>query len=499
MRNDSPLAVRTRSCEIRDVCLWRGEAWLLSPDESKFRKPFQEEVDFSSRRRGEGSLASLRVSSSSYGAPAFELSLQGVFWRAQQAETSNITVRRSQASSGLDAAADLEDELAGSTGAGDAVQEQGVGRLCRRLLSLHREAGTASFAPVAALERVRACEEHSIVLVGGVHSHMYFHQLLDDIFSFFRVLEDFGVLPRGDEKKHSEDGDFAAALERSPFADLTLLDDSGPHARRSGRAHFSTAFAPTSASLSSLSSPPRRTFRDVLFDSHLYPLCARRLLLGSGGRQAGGFGTLLVDRNADIPRFRRFLRARLCHFFSPKDLVVVIQRETVRRIANLPEVVRVLRTLPGHPEVRVRSLDHGWDLHAQAELFCRASLIVAVHGSSLSNMVFLPPGGGSVLEIFPFGVARGSYRKLAGALGLRYVSWTNPHRNATSFHTRFLARAPPGERERALHVSRLGGKYEPGMGWFAERYFLNQDTVVDSDAVFSLARTLIHANDVEIT
>lgn len=56
----------------------------------------------------------------------------------------------------------------------------------------------------------------------------------------------------------------------------------------------------------------------------------------------------------------------------------------------------------------------------------KSVLFIAMHGSSLNNIIFMPRGA-VVVELLPYKFYSNEYRKLALRSGLHYLSWGNIH------------------------------------------------------------------------
>ncbi|CAI7833687.1 unnamed protein product [Closterium sp. NIES-54] len=69
----------------------------------------------------------------------------------------------------------------------------------------------------------------------------------------------------------------------------------------------------------------------------------------------------------------------------------------------------------------------------------RLTLFISMHGASLSNLIFLPPGS-TVLELFPFKFHSDAYKNLALRHGINYFMWENTHPEASSYTDDCLAK-----------------------------------------------------------
>ncbi|PJF19024.1 DUF563 domain-containing protein [Paramicrosporidium saccamoebae] len=107
---------------------------------------------------------------------------------------------------------------------------------------------------------------------------------------------------------------------------------------------------------------------------------------------------------------------------SAPRVVLVVRRDTRRRILNLTEVLDVIRRYPVSLEV-VAFEDHS--LKEQIQIVSRADIMIAVHGAALSHILFMR-NGATVVELFPYGFRKRIYQNLANTLGVHYAIWQCP-------------------------------------------------------------------------
>jgi len=86
---------------------------------------------------------------------------------------------------------------------------------------------------------------------------------------------------------------------------------------------------------------------------------------------------------------------------TPLPLMVVLERLGSRRVANHQALVAALRQELGGSYVVVSVQAAGMSVEEQALLFGSAAVLVAPHGSGLSNSIFMPSGS-VVLELLPW-------------------------------------------------------------------------------------------------
>ena len=114
----------------------------------------------------------------------------------------------------------------------------------------------------------------------------------------------------------------------------------------------------------------------------------------------------------------------------------------------------------------------------QLVLLQNTSVLVGMHGSGLTNVIFLPEGASS-LELFPYQFQRTSYQDLSKFANVSYTFWQNPDKDKARFHSDVLDlhQLPEAEKERI--------KANPVFtsSWAANLYWVNQDTTVDVAAI----------------
>ncbi|CAI5963794.1 unnamed protein product [Closterium sp. NIES-65] len=170
------------------------------------------------------------------------------------------------------------------------------------------------------------------------------------------------------------------------------------------------------------------------------------------------------------------------HDFDRKLEVTVVEREEQRTVSNMGEVAWHVKDLfPRHVTNQYHLADS--PLLEQMALFQHTALFISMHGASLSNLIFLPPGstvlqlfplkfhfdayknlglrnrinyfimhgaslsnliflppGSTVLELFPFKFHSDAYKNLALRNGINYFMWENTHPEASSYTDDCLAK-----------------------------------------------------------
>ncbi|CAI7754678.1 unnamed protein product [Closterium sp. NIES-54] len=126
------------------------------------------------------------------------------------------------------------------------------------------------------------------------------------------------------------------------------------------------------------------------------------------------------------------------HDFERKMEVTVVEREEQRTVSNMGEVSWHVKDLfPRQLTNQYHLADS--PLLEQMALFQHTALFISMHGASLSNLIFLPPGS-TVLELFPFKFHSDAYKNLALRHGINYFMWENTHPEASSYTDDCLAK-----------------------------------------------------------
>jgi hypothetical protein len=145
-------------------------------------------------------------------------------------------------------------------------------------------------------------------------------------------------------------------------------------------------------------------------------------------RWLGRFGHVQCERllvssapsplNGSLSSSVEFLRSRMGRHASasevPRRRLLVLRRHT-RRLANVSELDQLsarLRLEPTYLE--------GMAFRDQVKLFSESELVVGIHGAGLSNVAFMPAGGG-VVEILPSWYQVEFFGLVARDAGLRFA------------------------------------------------------------------------------
>jgi hypothetical protein len=181
----------------------------------------------------------------------------------------------------------------------------------------------------------------------------------------------------------------------------------------------------------------RLFFEDVQSKySKTHLLCARRGgVVGTKYRIFSGPGDAIIFRNAaykaaGVEREENGKRVLGSFPRFPPRRLTLLNREgkTGRALHNYDEVIRVLDEL-GLPYDIVPDL-RTYSFEEQVRLMSRTGILVATHGAALTNAAFLPAHA-AVIELFPYGLKKATYRTLSTTIGLHYFSLYSRERMPT--------------------------------------------------------------------
>lgn len=167
--------------------------------------------------------------------------------------------------------------------------------------------------------------------------------------------------------------------------------------------------------------PPQLFFNDLLSRySRSRLLCARRAVLPSSKPRLFSSAS-----DAWIFRVRAYMHAgidpavTLAHPHHPPRHITMIDRAGMhgRSLWNRRVLLDALEA-SDVPYTLVDRMD-GLSFKEQVALMARTGLLIGVHGAALANIAFLPQHA-AVVELFPPGLKKDTYRNLASKLGLHY-------------------------------------------------------------------------------
>ena len=163
--------------------------------------------------------------------------------------------------------------------------------------------------------------------------------------------------------------------------------------------------------------------------------------------------------------------------------LALISRQYKRFILNELELVHIAVHKYGF-SARLLPIEF-MTLYEQVREFRRTNVLAGIHGSGLTNFLFLhssnrPLNGLSNvgLQLMPWKVTTGStfFSGFASGAGAAYKEWSNDKRDNAVFHTHFLSEAENRQLESLLSGGAPGG----GGNFFA--FWINQDTIVEPAA-----------------
>jgi hypothetical protein len=154
--------------------------------------------------------------------------------------------------------------------------------------------------------------------------------------------------------------------------------------------------------------------------------------------------------------------------------VALISRQYKRFLLNEYEMVQAAHSL--NISARLLPLEF-MTLYEQIREFRRAKMLAGVHGSGLSNFMFLHPDTYS-LQLLPYKLEGGSsfFTRFAQDSGSRYIEWKNTKKENSLFHSHFLSET---DRNNINRVVEGGSSQSSQQTYFS--FWINQDTVVDLD------------------
>jgi len=169
--------------------------------------------------------------------------------------------------------------------------------------------------------------------------------------------------------------------------------------------------------------------------------------------------------------FVRIMGLHELHKSLERPVLTLISRRNKRVILNEHELVEAAQALG--MEVQLVALER-MPLYDQMRALRRTTVLVGIHGSGLTNGMFLPKGA-AMIQLMPHGVYRGGsfFSKPAASAGAQYMEWTNPDASASAFHWEFMGEDMQGKVGSMLKR----GDACCGDGTFFS-FWINQDTRV---------------------
>ena len=162
--------------------------------------------------------------------------------------------------------------------------------------------------------------------------------------------------------------------------------------------------------------------------------------------------------------FREHMIKEYCGFVDMKSrcepdpkhprVLLFMRNSPSRDIVNPEELLDAVEKWC--PHCRVDSFAHGNESFCEQMLeVCNASILMGMHGSQMSNMVWMKIGDKkkrtSVIEVLPYGyTCRDWYKQIATGAGIKYFEWLNRNRENTR----------SGRTPSSLYQRCLNGEYE---------------------------------------
>ena len=173
--------------------------------------------------------------------------------------------------------------------------------------------------------------------------------------------------------------------------------------------------------------------------------------------------------------------------------LALISRQYKRFILNELELVHIAIHKYGF-SARLLPIEF-MTLYEQVREFRRCNVLAGIHGSGLTNFLFLHPSNRALngvnnvgLQLMPWKVTTGAtfFSGFASGAGAQYREWSNDNRHNAVFHTHFLSQQENQQLETVLE----GGAHGGGGNFFA--FWINQDTIIDVEAWESLLTGILN-------
>ena len=155
-----------------------------------------------------------------------------------------------------------------------------------------------------------------------------------------------------------------------------------------------------------------------------------------------------------------------------KPLLCLIKRITKRFILNEHELLDVARKY-GYNTI-VLTLD-SMPLLEQLTIFHQCSILVGIHGSGMTNSVFLRPNA-ILIQLLPFKVCNCNFMFEEYQEHIQYIEWRNMHEDSTVIHKHLIS----NEEWNKFETTRKQPCYSPSDYLFF-KFWINQDTIVNKE------------------
>jgi len=125
--------------------------------------------------------------------------------------------------------------------------------------------------------------------------------------------------------------------------------------------------------------------------------------------------------------------------------VCLLSRKRKRFLLNEPDLLEAARQLVAPFGGTVVTLSPEiMTLHEQLHEIRRCTVLAGIHGSGLTNVLFLERPGACLLQLCPILVGEidaGDFGRIAMGMGLKYVEWRATNRSLSTFHWEYAPKA----------------------------------------------------------
>ncbi|OHT07640.1 hypothetical protein TRFO_24137 [Tritrichomonas foetus] len=158
--------------------------------------------------------------------------------------------------------------------------------------------------------------------------------------------------------------------------------------------------------------------------------------------------SLLLPYEYPIEAYQGFREKMISHYINPSycesfcepnvkepRVVIAFRNSTMRDIVNQEELTKSLQKICPHCIIDPY-IYGGESFGEQMARYCNASILLSIHGSQLSHMIWMkiadPKKPTAVIEIKPYKYdCRDWYKQIADGAGIKYYEWMNPYRKNT--------------------------------------------------------------------
>ena len=312
----------------------------------------------------------------------------------------------------------------------------------------------------------------------------YSHWLLDNVFSLFWTVRHHGLFPLDFPEFGSEE-----ALRR-------IDTRKGTRLRGFGRelidvVHYCQPPVWSEALQMLFTDSPQMNLKEA------EGKCYSDVVVGAAGHYLltgikTGKETAPVPRK-DIDDFRNLVvsvaRGTKIDLDEPPNKVVMTLSLRTGETSTVANSMQVVNDLDKHFEnVEMSFLDE-LPFSSQAQMVNASKVAIVPVGDSVANMIFLDDHSEMII-IYPYGYFDPLWKNFAERYGYSLHEFRNENRDRTRFHISILDKyGVHGEaRSKIVKADRLDAAK---MHWAAQRYWLAQDTVVDTEALVEMIAKIV--------